>query len=55
LLTRLDTSIKDLINVSTLHDTSIRLLNTSLNNYADIADASIIKINYDISTLAQTV
>ena len=55
LLTRLDTSIKDLINVSTLHDTSIGLLNTSLNNYADIADASIIKINYDISTLAQTV
>ena len=55
LLTRLDTSIKDLINVSTLHDTSIRLLNTSLNNYADIADASIIKINYDISTLTQTV
>ena len=54
LLTRLDTSIKDLINVSTLHDTSIRLLNTSLNNYADIADSSIIKITYDVSTLEKT-
>jgi hypothetical protein len=55
LLTRLDTSIKDLINVSTLHDTSINLLNTSLNNYADTTDASIIKINYDVSTLAKTI
>ena len=55
LLTRLDASIKDLINVSTLHDTSINLLNTSLNNYADTTDASIIKINYDVSTLAKTV
>jgi hypothetical protein len=55
LLTRLDTSIKDLINVSTLHDISINLLNTSLNNYADTTDASIIKINYDVSTLAKTV
>lgn len=55
LLTRLDASIKDLINVSTLHDTSIRLINTSLNNYASTADASIIKINYDVSTLAKTV
>ena len=55
LLTKLDASIKDLINVSTLHDTSIRLINTSLNNYASIADASIIKINYDVSTLAKTI
>ena len=55
LLTRLDVSIKDLINVSTLHDTSIRLINTSLNNYANTVDASIIKINYDVSTLAKTV
>lgn len=55
LLTRLDASIKDLINVSTLHDTSIRLINTSLNNYASTTDASIIKINYDVSTLAKTV
>ena len=55
LLTRLDASIKDLINVSTLHDTSIQLINTSLNNYVSTADASIIKINYDVSTLAKTV
>lgn len=54
LLTKLDASIKDLINVSTLHDTSIRLINTSLNNYANIVDASIITINYDVSTLAKT-
>jgi hypothetical protein len=51
LLTTMDASIKELINVSTLHDTSIRNLNTSLNTYISehLADTSIIK--YDISTL----
>ena len=53
LLTTMDASIKELINVSTLHDTSIRNLNTSLNTYISehLADTSIIK--YDISTLQQ--
>ena len=45
LLGILDTSIKDLINVSTLHDTSIRLLNTSLYTY--ITDN-----NFEVSTLS---
>ena len=55
LLGILDTSIKDLINVSTLHDTSIRLLNTSLYTYITDNNFEVSTLKYEVSTLKDEV